>query len=93
MSLFLPRPYLCRRIAEETAGVIFLRAPAGAGKTVLLRMVAEELDKHVCTLQQPRLDDVEDGWLFWDVPVSARSARLSAQVLDAARSVVIVCRP
>lgn len=93
MSLFLPRPHLCRRIVKETAGVIFLRAPAGAGKTVLLRMVAEELGKHVCTLQQPRLDDVEDGWLFWDVPVAARSARLSAQVLDAARSVVIACRP
>ncbi len=93
MSLFLPRPHLCSRIAGETAGVIFLRAPAGAGKTVLLRMVAEMLGKHVCTLQQPRLDDVEDGRLFWDVPVSTRSARLSAQVLDAAQSVVIACRP
>lgn len=93
MSMFLPRPHLCRRIADETAGVIFLRAPAGAGKTVLLRMVAEMLGKRVCTLQQPRLDDVEDEWLLWDVPVSAKSARLSAQVLDTAQSVVIACRP
>jgi DNA-binding CsgD family transcriptional regulator len=93
MNMLLPRPRLCHRIIQETAGVIFLRAPAGAGKTVVLCMLAENMGKHVCTLQQPRIDDVQDGWLLWDVPVSARSARLSAQVLDAARRIVIACRP
>lgn len=44
-------------------------------------------------MQQPRIDDVQDGWLLWDVPISARSARLSAQVLDTARHILIACRP
>lgn len=89
----LPRPDLCRRIVQAAAGVIFLRAPAGAGKTVALQMVAAALEKSVCALQQPRLDDIQDGWLLWDVPASARSARLSAPLLDTARHIVIACRP
>ncbi len=93
MQSLLPRPQLVRRIADETAGLIFLRAPAGAGKSALLRMVAEHLDKPVCTAYQPRMEDVDDGWLIWDVPVTARSARLSSQVLEATRSVLIACRP
>lgn len=93
MTTALPRPRLCHRIARETAGVIFLRAPAGAGKTVVLGMVAAGLGKRVCTAQQPRIDDVEGGCLLWDVPVSARSARISAQVLETADSIMIACRP
>jgi DNA-binding CsgD family transcriptional regulator len=93
MSLLLTRPHLRRRITRESAGVIFLRAPAGAGKTVALGMIAEDLGKHICSLQQPRIDDVQDGWLLWDVPVSARSARLSAQVLDTAGHILLACRP
>lgn len=93
MSMLLPRPRLCHRITSETAAVIFLRAPAGAGKTVALQMAAKALNRPVCILPQPRVNDVQDGWLLWDVPVSARSARLSAQVLDVARHIVIACRP
>jgi DNA-binding CsgD family transcriptional regulator len=93
MNMLLPRQRLRQHIANETAGVIFLRAPAGAGKTTVLRLFAENLGKHVCTLAQPRIDDVRDGWLLWDIPVSVRSARLSAQVLDAAKRIVIACRP
>ena len=89
----LPRPRLRDRVARETAGVVFLRAPAGAGKTTLLLMVAETLDKPVCTALQPRLDDVHGRCLLWDVPASARSARIAAQVLDAVDIVVVACRP
>ena len=73
--------------------MIFLRAPAGAGKTIALQMVAAALEKPVCTLQQPRLNDVQDGWLLWDVPASARSARLPGLLLDTVRHIVIACRP
>lgn len=91
--MLILRPHLCRRIAEERVGVIFLRAPAGAGKTATLSMAAGAMGKHVCSLQQPRMSDVEDGWLFWDVPVSARSARLSAQLVETVDVLVIACRP
>ncbi|RWX76958.1 LuxR family transcriptional regulator [Neorhizobium lilium] len=93
MQSLLPRPSLIRRIADQTAGLTFIRAPAGAGKSVLLRMVADDLGKPVCIAHQPRMDDVCDGWLIWDVPVTVQSARLSSQVLDAARSILIACRP
>ncbi|WP_184705199.1 helix-turn-helix transcriptional regulator [Rhizobium lusitanum] len=93
MDAPIPRQRLCHRIAEQRAGVIFLRAPAGAGKTVTLSMAAEGMGKHVCNLQQPRMSDIEDGWLFWDVPVSARSARLSAPLLENIDILVVACRP
>lgn len=93
MIKVLPRPRLRDRIARETAGVVFLRAPAGAGKTTLLFMVAEALGRSVCTALQPRLDDVHARYLLWDVPASVRSARITAQVLDAADIVVVACRP
>ncbi|NTJ67917.1 response regulator transcription factor [Agrobacterium rhizogenes] len=93
MHRLIARPHLCHRIATERAGVIFLRAPAGAGKSALLSMAAEAMGRRICSLQQPRMSDVEDGWLFWDVPVSARSARLSTQVIETISVVVIACRP
>lgn len=89
----IPRPRLCDRIVRETAGVIFLRAPAGAGKSTLLRMLAEVLEKPVCSSLQPRLDDVHGRYLLWDVPSSARSTRIAGQVLDAADTVLVACRP
>jgi DNA-binding CsgD family transcriptional regulator/predicted transcriptional regulator len=81
-----------QRITDATSGVVFLRAPAGAGKTIVLQMIAAAMDRSVCTLPQPRIDDVQDGWLLWDVPASARSARLSANVLEAAGHILIACR-
>ncbi|NLS18684.1 response regulator transcription factor [Rhizobium sp. P40RR-XXII] len=93
MNRLIPRPHLCRRIAAERAGVIFLRAPAGSGKTTVLSMAAEAMGRKVCSLQQPRMSDVEAGQLFWDVPVSARSARLSAQLMETIDVLVVACRP
>ncbi|WP_349960481.1 response regulator transcription factor [Rhizobium sp. ZPR3] len=93
MHRLIARPHLCHRIATARAGVIFLRAPAGAGKSALLSMAAEAMGRRICSLQQPRMSDVEDGWLFWDVPVSARSARLSTQVIETISVMVIACRP
>jgi DNA-binding CsgD family transcriptional regulator len=93
MLQVLPRPSLCDRIAHEKAGVVFLRAPAGAGKTTLLRMLAAALEKPVCSSLQPRLDDVQRRYLLWDVPSSARSARIAATVLEAADRVIVACRP
>lgn len=89
----LPRPRIIQKIASETSAIIFLRAPAGAGKSVALRMFANEMGKRVCTTRQPRMNDVEEGFMIWDVPVTAHSARLPAQVLDSARRIVIACRP
>lgn len=93
MTMVLPRPRLCDRIARETVGVVFLRASAGAGKTILLGMVAKTLAKPICTALQPRLDDVHARYLLWDVPTSARSARIATQVLDAADIIIVACRP
>ncbi|SMF58304.1 regulatory protein, luxR family [Xaviernesmea oryzae] len=93
MRTYLPRTILRRRIAAETAGVVFLRAPGGAGKTAILSMLGEDLGVPVCTSLQPRMDDIRNGRLLWDVPVSTRSARLSPQLLEAATSVLIACRP
>ncbi|MDE1157212.1 MAG: LuxR C-terminal-related transcriptional regulator [Neorhizobium sp.] len=89
----LPRRKLERRIAESSAATIFVRAPAGAGKSILLDLVAKHVGCPVCAGPQPRISDVEGGWLIWDLPTTARSARISAQVLDAAETVVIACRP
>lgn len=93
MHRLIARPHLCHRIATEHAGVIFLRAPAGAGKSTVLSMTAKAMGKEVCNLQQPRMSDVRDGWLLWDIPVSARSARLSAQLIETVEVLVIACRP
>ncbi len=93
MPDLLPRPHIVRAIVRKTAAITFLRAPAGAGKSVTLRMVAEHLGRQVSCVHQPRVDDVQDGILIWDVPVAARSARLPAQVLDSARRIIIACRP
>ncbi len=90
---FLPRTALERRIVEERAATVFLRAPAGAGKSVLLGLVAGRVGARVYAGLQPRVSDVEGGWLIWDVPAAARSARLSAPVLGAAETVLIACRP
>lgn len=89
----LPRTRLCRRIASETAGVIFLRAPAGAGKSVLLEMLAKELGTQICRTHQPRSDDAANDCLLWDVPVFARAVRMPAAILETVRFVVIACRP
>lgn len=93
MPDLLPRPEIVRDIARETAAITLLRAPAGAGKSVALRMVAEQLGRQVSYVHQPRMDDVQEGVLIWDVPVAARSARLPAQVLDSTRRIIIACRP
>lgn len=91
--MIIPRPQLAASLTQQSADLVFLRAPAGAGKSMLLNMAAEALGKSVCNAHQPRMDDLSDGWLIWDVPTTARSARLSAQVLDAADAVLIACRP
>jgi hypothetical protein len=93
MNPLLPRLRLVRRITSEAIGVVFLRAPAGAGKSVLLGMVSQHLGRRLCSSRQPRMEDVEDGCLIWDVPSTARSARLSTQILDAAKYLLIACRP
>lgn len=93
MTSIIQRPVLSARILYNDAGVIFLRAPAGAGKTVLLSMVAEQAERNVCTSRQPGAVDVQDGWLLWDIPVSARTARLPAAILETVRTLVIACRP
>ena len=56
-------------------------------------MLADELGNRVCSIHQPRMDDVRDGILIWDVPVTARSARLPTQVLDNTSRIIIACRP
>ncbi len=89
----LPRPQIVARILAETCAITFLRAPAGAGKSVILGMLADETGNRICSIHQPRMDDVRDGILIWDVPVTARSARLPAQVLDSTSRIIIACRP
>lgn len=89
----LPRTRLCRRIARQTDGVVFLRAPAGAGKSVLLEMIAKELGATICCTHQPRSDEVADGCLLWDVPVVARAVRMPAGILESVRVLIIACRP
>ncbi len=89
----LPRTRLCRRIARQTDGVVFLRAPAGAGKSVLLEMIAKELGATICCTHQPRSDEVADGFLLWDVPVVARAVRMPAGILESVRVLIIACRP
>lgn len=91
--MIIPRPDLVGRITQESASVVFLRAPAGAGKSMLLGMIAKALGKSVCSAHQPRMDDLSDGWLIWDIPTTARSARLSTQALEAAGSILVACRP
>lgn len=71
----------------------FLRAPAGAGKSTILRIFAQETGRRVCTSHQPQMEDVKDGFLIWDVPVTARSARIPAQLLDMIDRIFIACRP
>lgn len=93
MPVSLPRLKIVRKIIDKSDAVALLRAPAGAGKTVLLHMVAEELGKHVCSSAQPRMEDVQDGFLIWDLPITARSARLPEKVLENAQRVIIACRP
>ncbi|WP_338092594.1 helix-turn-helix transcriptional regulator [Salipiger mangrovisoli] len=78
---------------SDPTGSVFLRAPAGAGKSVLMQQAAERVGAAVCALHAPRPSDVQDGWLFWDVPSSARTARLSAQVADTVAHLVIAHRP
>ncbi|MDH0116123.1 LuxR C-terminal-related transcriptional regulator [Rhizobium pusense] len=91
--MLLPRPHLCNRIASETAGVVFLRAPAGAGKSVLLETLAKELGAQICRTHQPQSDDAVNGNLLWDIPVFARAVRMPAPILESVRFVVIACRP
>ncbi|WP_337269549.1 helix-turn-helix transcriptional regulator [Oryzifoliimicrobium ureilyticus] len=89
----LPRTLIERRIIEERAATVFLRASAGAGKSVLLRRVAAQVGARVYSGPRPRVSDVEGGWLVWDVPAAARSARLSPPVIEAAKTILIACRP
>ncbi|MBT9382825.1 hypothetical protein KM176_03035 [Pseudooceanicola sp. CBS1P-1] len=89
----LPRPALLDRLLGAPGGTVFLRAPAGAGKTCLMRAAAARMGVSVCDLQHPRLSDVQAGWLFWNVPGSARSARLSAHVAETVTHLVIAQRP
>lgn len=93
MPKLLPRPLIVRKILAETDAIVMLRAPAGAGKTAILHMLAREADGRVCSNHHPRLDDVAEGFLIWDVPVTVRSARIPAHVLDKADRIVIACRP
>ena len=93
MNVMLPRPHLCQRILQETASVIFLRAPAGAGKTSLLKLFAGLTERSVCTSTHPKTEDVKDGWLLWDVPVAARTVKIPAATLQTVTTVIIACRP
>uniref|UniRef100_A0A2A3JTP5 Helix-turn-helix transcriptional regulator n=1 Tax=Alloyangia mangrovi TaxID=1779329 RepID=A0A2A3JTP5_9RHOB len=92
-SARLLRPELVARILSDQTGTVFLRAPAGAGKSLLMRDAAEQVGTSVCALHTPRESDVQNGWLFWDVPGSARTARLSAQVAETVEYLVIAHRP
>ncbi len=93
MNSLLSRPQLCDRILQKPAGVVFLRAPAGAGKTALLQMVANMTGRVVCTSHHPTLEDVQDGWLLWDIPVAMRTARMPLATLQTIDTIVIACRP
>ncbi|HEY0275159.1 MAG TPA: LuxR C-terminal-related transcriptional regulator [Paenirhodobacter sp.] len=93
MIPLLPRSALCHHILADPTGTVFLRAPAGAGKSIVMQMVADQIGKTVCRLRHPRIADVQGGWLLWDVPASAQGVRISAQVLEALRHLVIACRP
>ncbi|MBT9371248.1 helix-turn-helix transcriptional regulator [Rhizobium sp. CSW-27] len=93
MQSHLPRPRLRDLIHDATCGVVFLRAPAGAGKSVLLRQVAAAAGLTVCTSSRPALRDMVRGWLLWDMPPSLRSVRLSPDLAEAAQRIVIACRP
>ena len=87
------RKALIERVLSDHTGTIFLRAPAGAGKSALMRDAAEKMGASVCALHSPRESDVQNGWLFWDVPSSARTARLPAQVAESVEHLVIAHRP
>lgn len=89
----LARIPLVERVLSDATGTVLLCTPAGGGKSTLMAMVAQRLGLKVCALQHPRPDDVAGGWLLWDVPVSARAVRLSAQVAESVEHLVIAHRP
>ncbi|WP_102224979.1 helix-turn-helix transcriptional regulator [Acidimangrovimonas sediminis] len=93
MTKFLPRPALLARIEADTTGTAVLRAPAGAGKSVLLDQLAQARGRRVCRLPHPRPADVQDGWLIWDTPATTQAPRLAPEVQETARHLVIACRP
>ncbi|WP_210106311.1 helix-turn-helix transcriptional regulator [Neorhizobium galegae] len=93
MDMLLDRPRLRRLMADGNHRVLLLQAGAGAGKSVLLRQLAEHAGARVCTALHPQQADLEGGMLFWDLPRKARSLRLSDAVIDNAERIVIACRP
>ncbi|TRL42489.1 helix-turn-helix transcriptional regulator [Rhizobium straminoryzae] len=93
MDMLLDRPRLRRLMTDGNHRVLLLQAGAGAGKSVLLRQMAEDAGARVCTALHPQQADLEGGMLFWDLPRKARSLRLSDAVIDNAERIVIACRP
>lgn len=55
---FVPRTRLLRRLTQDTTPVVAISAPAGAGKSTLVRQWAEQDDRpHVLLVAGPSVDD------------------------------------
>ena len=77
----VPRPRLVERLAAHPVGLV--RAPAGAGKTVLLRQCADAFDGPAVVARLTRAAATPDG-LLWALAVAARDSSLAdlATVLE-----------
>lgn len=93
MITLLDRPRLSRLVRDHDARVILLAAAAGAGKSTLIRQMAQTVGGRVCTTLHPRSADLERGFLFWDLPRKARTLRLPDAISEGAERIVIACRP
>lgn len=92
-SELLPRLLLRKRLAQETAKTVYLHAPSGAGKTVLLKLLGEDLGASICTLPQPDKRHFQDNRLLWDVPTGLRAPHIPAHLLNENTVLFIACRP
>ncbi|WP_374833720.1 helix-turn-helix transcriptional regulator [Paenochrobactrum pullorum] len=89
----LPRQLLRKRIIQDTAAVVFLRAPSGAGKSVLLEFLAEDFGVNICCSAQINKKYIQQNKILWDVPINLIEAEILPDLIADNMQLYIACRP
>lgn len=84
------RPRLEQRILDAAEPIVLIEGPAGLGKSVLLRQLADRLGLSVCRGQAPTGDG---ALVLWDLDTAATGLRLPERFVDGEQRLVVARRP
>ena len=93
MAAELPRDGLLARILARPEPIVLIEAPAGCGKSVLLRQLAARLGREVHLGTAPPAPPGDGAPLLWDLPPHAAPGPLPERFMAGADRLILAKRP